>query len=201
MARIPLDFSKIEDKGFDPYPPGEYTLRIIDVRQEVAKASGELKLTVNFELLDGPNGSPEYAGKKLFSSYSLQQKAGFRIAKLIAACGVPKEQMADFDDSQFLGRVIRATISNEMYQGKNYNRVGNEQPATQGGPPTAGGYAAPPPTGFAPPPQAGFAAPPNGGQQGQGWNPNVGWPGAPGTAPGFGGPSPAAPPAKPVGAK
>jgi hypothetical protein len=195
MARIPLDFSKIEEKGFDPYPPGEYSLRIVDVRQEVAKASGELKLTVNFELLDGPNGSPEYAGKKLFSSYSLQQKAGFRIAKLIAACGCPKEQMANFDDSMFIGRVIRATISNEMYQGKTYNRVGNEQPHTGAGAPTAGGY----PGGTAAPAPAGFTPPPNGGPPAAGWNPNVGWPGPVGTAPGFGGPSPAAPPAKPFG--
>lgn len=196
MGRFPLNFSAIDDKAFPVYPVGTYTLRVIEARMETAKNSGELKETVTFEIVDGPNKSPEFAGKKIITSYSLQQQAGFRIKKLLGACGIPPERMADMDDQELVGNTIKATISVENYQGRQTNRVGNEEPLTGNGQAPAQSF--PAPSGFAAPnanggpapgaPPAGFAPPQGGPPSGQ-WAPQ--W-GAPGQAP-------APPPAKPAG--
>lgn len=150
MARIPLDFSKIQDNSFPVYSPGKYTLLVKEVRQEAAKSSGELKLSVQFEIVDGPNGSTEYAGKKLFSSYSLQEKAAFRVRKLAVACGMAKEEIdAGIDDDLLVGRQITADLAVEKYQGKDLNRVQNEAPVgSVGGATTVPGGFAPAPSGF-----------------------------------------------------
>ncbi len=155
MARIPLDFSKIQDNSFPVYAPGKYTLLVKEVRQEAAKSSGELKLSVQFEIVDGPNGSNEYAGKKLFSSYSLQEKAAFRVRKLAVACGMSKEEIdAGIDDDLLIGRQVSADLAVEKYQGKDLNRVQNESPV---GAASAGAVV---PGSFAPAP-SGFKAPAN----------------------------------------
>src|SRR3954467_5012971 len=98
MARIALDFRAIEDKAFPTYPNGRYKVRINKVRQDVSKSSSELVLKVEFEIVDGPSGGNEFTGKKLFGNYSLQQRAGFRVKRLLAACGIPESEMNDFDD-------------------------------------------------------------------------------------------------------
>lgn len=151
MARIPLDFSKIEESNFPVFSPGKYTLLVKEVRQEAAKSSGELKLSVQFEIQDGPNGSTENAGKKLFSSYSLQAKAAFRVRKLCVACGMSKEEIdAGVDDELMVGRQITADLAVEKYNGRDLNRVQNESPVGGGSvaTTTAGTFAAPPTTGF-----------------------------------------------------
>jgi len=113
---------------------------------------------VEFEIVDGPSGGTEFTGKKLFGNYSLQQKAGFRVKRLLAACGIPEAEMNDFDDEALLGREIMVTVSTEKYNQKDQNRVGNEDPVdgTVVAPATAGGFP-PPPSGFTVPPQ-GFTA-------------------------------------------
>jgi hypothetical protein len=126
-------------------------LKIAEARQEASKASNELKEVVMFEILDGPNGSPEFAGKKVLQSYSLQQQAGFRMVRLMAACGIPKEQMGNVDDEQLIGSVLKATLAIETWQGEQRNRVQNEEPATANGTPQQ--HAAPAPAAFVPPPQ------------------------------------------------
>lgn len=127
MSRIPIDLSKVADSSFPTFPPGVYDLLIKDCRQEAAKSSGELKLSVQFEITAGPNGSAEFAGKKMFSSYSLGEKAAWRVKKLCVAAGMSKEEIdAGVDDELLVGRVIRADVAVEQYNGRNVNRVGNE---------------------------------------------------------------------------
>lgn len=170
MARLPLDFSKINDTSFPVFSPGKYTLLIKEVRQEAAKSSGELKLSVQFEIQDGPNGGTENAGKKLFSSYSLQAKAAFRVRKLCVACGMSKEEIdAGVDDELMVGRSITADLAVEKYNGRDLNRVQNEAPVggTFTSTTTPGTFAAPPTTGFKAPTNfegipAGWGAPADG---------------------------------------
>jgi len=222
MARFQLDFNKVEERSFPVYPPGSYVLRVSDVKQEAAKSSGELKLTVRYEIVSGPNGGPEFAGKTVLASYSLQQQAAFRLVKFLGACGIPHDQMANVDDQQLVGVQLLATLSVENYQGKQLNRVGDEQvyqahpqaaaapqgyaPAPQGFAPPPAGFAppsAPAPQGFAPPP--GYPVAPQGYTPPQypaqpapvGWGSNVPQPGG-GIPAGFNGAAPPPPP-KPVG--
>lgn len=127
MSRIPIDLSKVADSAFPTFPPGVYDLLIKDCRQEAARSSGELKLSVQFEIVAGPNGSMEFAGKKMFASYSLKPEAGWRVKKLCAASGMSKEEIdAGVDDELLVGRTIRADVAVEQWQGRNVNRVGNE---------------------------------------------------------------------------
>ncbi len=149
MSRIPLDFSKIADNTFPVFPTGSYTLLVKEARQEAAKSSGELKLSVKFEIIDGPGGSNEFAGKTVFSSYSLQEKAAFRVRKLCAAAGMSKEEIdAGVDDELLLGRTIKADLAVEKYNGKDNNRVQNEMPVTTNGATAVPGSFAPSPSGF-----------------------------------------------------
>jgi hypothetical protein len=201
MARLPVNLRDVDVLAFPIYPPGLYTLRVDETRQEAARSSGELKLTATFEILDGPNGSPEFAGKKILTSYSLQPQALFRLKKLIIACGISDEQIPTdgLDDQMLVGCVIQAQVAVEKYQGKDVNRVTNEAPSS--------GNAVGIPTGVAPAPMApaptGFVAPTNGPQATQppvpvppGWT----WDPVKGTfAPAVAGPvAPAPPPAKPA---
>ena len=213
MARFGVDFNKVDDKKFEALPPGNYTLKVSEARMETAKTSGELKETVVFEVVDGPNGSPQYAGRKVWTSYSLQASAAFRIKKLLTACGFPTDQLNEVDDQQLIGCVIRATLTVETYNGNQNNRVNNESPLTA--PAAAAGAAVPAPsfpapTGFAAPPGAVPApspmamptppAPPAPQAPGT-WAPQWGAP-APAGVPqqgGFQGATPTPPPPKPVG--
>lgn len=181
MARFPLNFAQIEDKSFPVYPPGTYVLRIAEARMETAKSSQELKETINFEIVNGPNGSPDHAGKKIFANYSLQSQAGFRMKRLLNACGVPPEQMADLDDQDLVGRTIKAQITVEPYQGKPTNRVGNEEPFAGNGATAAAAPSFPSPQNFSAPPTGsvpapgpgntvGFVPPPSSGQWAPAWN-------------------------------
>lgn len=172
MSRIPIDLSKVADSSFPVFPPGVYDLSIKDCRQEAAKSSGELKLSVQFEIVAGPNGSAEFAGKKMFSSYSLGEKAAWRVKKLCVAAGMSKEEIdAGVDDELLVGRTIRADVAVEKYNGRDTNRVGNETPIVAA---SADG------SGVAP----GFSVPTNNSLP-AGWS--------------LPGQSPAPPPAKPVG--
>ena len=179
MSRIPLNLAAIADSQFPVLSPGVYTLLVKDVLQKASKASGELVLSVTFEVQDGPNGSPESAGKKLFSTYSLQEKAAWRVKKLCVAVGMSADEIAaGVDDELLLGRTIRADVAVEKYNGRDQNRVGNETPvnavATGNGSTVSAGSFAP----------SGFQMPATGAVP-------AGW-GAPNTA------MPTPPPAKPV---
>lgn len=153
MARIPLDFNSIEDKAFPAYPVGKYKVCVKAIRQEPSKASGELMLKVELEIVDGPAGSPEFAGKKLFANYSLQPHAAFRAKRFISSAGIPAERMNDFDDEELVGRELFVGVTVEKYNGKDQNRVGNEEPVTADGAtaPVTPGTFAPPPSGFGAP--------------------------------------------------
>lgn len=154
MARIALDFSKVESSNFPVFPTGSYTLLIKEARQEAAKSSGELKLSVQFEIVDGPNGSPEFAGKKVFSSYSLKPAAAFRVKKLCVAAGMSNEEIdAGVDDELLISRQIRADLAVEKYNNRDVNRVQNEAPSSAS--PSANGVNG---SSFAPLPE-GFSVP------------------------------------------
>lgn len=161
MARIPLDFNTVEDKAFPAYPVGKYRVRVATERQEASKSSGELVLKVEFEIVDGPNGSTEFAGKKLFGNYSLQAQAAFRVKRFLAAVGVPAEQMNDFDTADLVGRELFVQVSVEKYNGKDQNRTGSEESVSEAAAtaPVTPGTFAPPPTGFGAP-VSGWGTPP-----------------------------------------
>jgi hypothetical protein len=179
MSKLPVNLREIDVMSFPVYPPGKYTLRIDETRQEAAKSSGELKLTVSFEIVDGPNGSNEFAGKKLLSSYSLQQQALFRLKKLVIACGISDDQLpADgLDDQLLIGCQITSQIQTEKYQGRDVNRVTGEEPASGPAIPVTV-TPAPAPAGFAAPPAAapsgnGHAQPPVPPPPGWAWDPTT----------------------------
>jgi len=205
MPRFPVDFSKIEDRQFPVYPPGRYILRIVGARQEAARSSGELKETVEFEIVTGPGVSQEFSGKKIIASYSLQQQAGFRIARLLNACRIPKEQWNVVEDEHLIGCMVSASLSVEDYQGKNVNRVGSEDAVEGNGASAAakpGAFVAPQPAGFGHP--AGYAPGYPPGAYPPGYLPGFAPPPVAGLGayPGVPGPmAPAPPPAKPFGAK
>lgn len=127
MAQIPLPFDTIEIREYPVYPPGRYTLKIVESRQDTSR-KGEPKLTLTFELLDGPDGQTTHAGKRLIQSISLQPRSEvlWRFKRFTLACGV--EWKAPMDDQQFIGIVLTADIIVTQWEGRDQNRVQNEQP-------------------------------------------------------------------------
>lgn len=127
MAQIPIPFEQIELREYPVYPPGRYTLKVVESRQETSKR-GEPKLTLNFEILDGPDGQTAHAGKRLINSISLQARGDvlWRFKRFCTACGV--DWKSGMDDTQFVGVILSADVVITQWEGRDQNRVQNEQP-------------------------------------------------------------------------
>lgn len=127
MANIPLSFETLEVREFPVYPAGRYTLKIVESRQETSK-KGEPKLTLSFEILDGPDGQTTHAHKRLINSISLQPRSEvlWRFKRFVTACGL--EWKSPMDDQAFVGIILSADIIINQWEGRDTNRVQNEQP-------------------------------------------------------------------------
>jgi hypothetical protein len=176
MNYIPVDLSNVQAAGnYQTLPPGVYTLQVKDCRQETARSSGEPKLLVIYEVLDGPDGSKEHLKKTLPRSYSLQPKALMFLKRFLLAAGITDQTIAAgggyLTEEMIKGTIIRGRVSvRQDNRGRDSNDVEELVGATTTNTNTATvqtqtPYA--PPAGFTPPQQV-QGWPGNGGGNGQG---------------------------------
>jgi len=127
MPFIPVQLSTITPAGaFETYPQGLYDLVIKDSKQETSK-EGNPKLSIQYAVESGPNGSTKFHGKTLPRSYSLLPQALGFLKRLVLAAGISDQDIANaggmLSDEMLIGRRIRARVTVREYQGRETNEV------------------------------------------------------------------------------
>ncbi len=114
MPRINL--SDVPDTGFDPIPPGDYTVEMLTFERKTSK-SGNPYLNCEYVVLTG-----EYAGRKLFDMISLTEAAAWKIKAWCKAADWPRNLIIDTDNDVqlrqiFLGIEILVRVKTEKQEG------------------------------------------------------------------------------------
>ncbi len=158
MPQVNMNMSNVEpDAGFDPIPPGEYQLQVVDSDVKTS-SGGNLMAVFTYEVV-----GEQYAGRKLFDHFVLNNDiATKRLKSLCVACGHPNPDFLG-NTEELHGKTFLAKVKIERDKSGKYddqNKVSTYKPpqAGQGAPAPA---AAAPPSASAVP--AGPAATPWGG--------------------------------------
>lgn len=134
MGKMKIDFSDVEST-FEPLPEGEY--EILVERVEVRESNSSDNDYLNWELTVQDE---EYEGRKLWMITSFSPKALFRLKEVLVNLGViDEDDELDFDwdddvditpkegpqvtEPELVGVAGVAVVSNEVYEGRERNRV------------------------------------------------------------------------------
>ena len=127
-----INFADIEG-GFENVPEGLYDVEVTRVELRESKSSENPYFNWYLKVLD-----EEYEGKTLFMMTSLSPKALFRLKDVFEALDVLEDDMElEWDDDveitpaagplllhpDVIGAHARARVKNEVYEGKEQNRV------------------------------------------------------------------------------
>ena len=123
MARVNMKANGAEEagSGFPPIPEGEYYLVVKKVTDGVVASSGRQKANLEFEVGTGP-----YEGRKIWHTLTFipEGDAGHGImVQALKALGMPHDGELDFDSQELLGKVCRAKIIIDTYDGKKNNKI------------------------------------------------------------------------------
>jgi hypothetical protein len=132
---IPVSFSGIESKTFDPLPVGRYPAKVSGVTyNEASQKSGEPYVAWEFTVSEG-----EFANRKAFLNSSLQvedkatgkKDARWATMRILTALGFTEEEVKartwDFEDPEvvdtLMDRDCQVSIGHQMYEGAKQQRV------------------------------------------------------------------------------
>lgn len=139
---INVDFSDVD--SFEPLPEGQYDVEIDKVEVRENKAGDGLYLNWELIVLDG-----EYENRRLWMITSLKPQALFRLKQVLEDLGVTddedEEVELEYDDDvdpttqsgprllfpEVEGLEAVAVVKNEMYDGREKNRVNELHGATK----------------------------------------------------------------------
>lgn len=98
-----LLFKEKDLAGGKYLPTGKYTVRIVSVKTQTAKSSGNDVLVVELRGV-----GPGVEGKEGTEYLSMEPKALWKIGSMAEACGVPREYLTngDFDTDDLLGKIF-----------------------------------------------------------------------------------------------
>lgn len=132
MAFTKIDFSDVE--SFEPLPEGEYDIEIDKVEVRMNKAGDGMYLNWELLVLDG-----EFENRRLWMITSLKPTALFRLKQVLEDLDVLEDDEVEleYDDDvdvtssggprllypELEGIQAVAVVRNEMYEGKEKNRV------------------------------------------------------------------------------
>lgn len=145
MGGLTINFAEIES-SFEPLPEGSYDCIIERVEVRESKSSDNDYLNWEFVVQD-----EEYEDRRLWMITSLSPKALFRLKDVFLALGVIEEDDEidiEWDDSvditpsegpqltnpEVEGLACTAIVTNEMYDGRERNRVNEVQAAGSAAP-------------------------------------------------------------------
>jgi len=138
MTRVTINFAEVEG-GFEAVPEGTYTCVIEKVECRESKSSENDYLNWEFKILDEGDAS----GQHLWMITSLSPRALFRLKDVFEALDVLDDEMnLDFDDDVEItptagprmlepdveGLECIVVVKNEVYEGKERNRVNEVRP-------------------------------------------------------------------------
>lgn len=128
-----INFSEVEG-GFENVPEGVYDVEVSRVEVRESKSSEHYYFNWQLKILD-----EDYEGQTLFMMTSLSPKALFRLKDVFEALGVLEEEDMDLEwdeevevtptegplllNPDVIGSIARARVKNEVYDGKERNRV------------------------------------------------------------------------------
>ena len=134
MGTHAINFSEVED-SFEPLPEGQYpvTVEKVEVRESKSSEHNYLNWTLKVD-----EDAEEGAGRNLWMITSLSPKALFKLKAVFENLGVLEDEMdLEWDDDvevttsegpmllepDVIGLAATAIVTNEMYEGKEQNRV------------------------------------------------------------------------------
>jgi hypothetical protein len=136
MAGTKINFAEVESSTFEPLPEGNYSVVVDRVEVRESKSSEHFYLNWELEVTD-----EDHENQRLWMITSLSPKAAFRLKDVFLALGViDGEEDAfemEWDDQvevtpkegpllinpEVDGLAAIAVVQNEMYNGKEQNRV------------------------------------------------------------------------------
>lgn len=142
MGEMRVNFAEVELNNFEPVPEGRYNVQVETVEVRESKSSDYDYLNWELRILD-----EEYEDKRLWMITSLSPKAMFKLKELLIDLEVIDGEEEDFpiewDDDvdvtpkegpvltapDVIGIEAVAVVENELYEGKEQNRVEQLLPA------------------------------------------------------------------------
>ena len=142
MGSMNISFADVESGGFEPIPEGTYDAIIDKVEVRESKSSDHNYLNFEFIIQD-----EEYEGRRMWMINSFSPKALFRLKDTLEALGVDAEDVEfewdeDVEVSTSSGPLLiqpdldgmpcQLVVVNEVYEGKERNKVNEIRPADGG---------------------------------------------------------------------
>lgn len=130
---IKLDFSDIDVGGFEALPDGTYPGVIAAITQERGKSSGKPYLKMVIKLQESEELGVK-KGRQVFTNFSLQPQALWRLKQLMIRLGWSKDELDsefDLEPGDLIGRdvVTKLGPANAGYSGNNVLDVLGEDAA------------------------------------------------------------------------
>lgn len=142
-----LNYTVRESSGFEVWPDGGYTMRILKCESGVSKTGNNPQVILKMECVDGP-----YEGKKKTWWITISEKSGFDLGPVLAATipGQYEEVQADpdsegnkrlsytFDTDDLIDKVFIVDMTTRKDQnGNDQNNYRARAPASEGTLPAA----------------------------------------------------------------
>ena len=113
----------------EPLSPGYYDAVVDECKQQPSKASGQPTISWRFNVMEGPNTDARteeydgqaFAGRKAFTTTSLQPQALFALKSLLLGLGFDEETLngtVDFEPSDMLGMPCVLAVVESVWNGQ-----------------------------------------------------------------------------------
>lgn len=114
-----VDFTGVDSGGRTRVPEDDYLVKVVSVKHDTSKSSGNPMLVWEFEIVDG-----KFAGKKLRDRTVLQENSLWKLKQLLEAMGVevPSKRVA-LQLQNYIGRTLGVTTVDDEYEGRVSSKV------------------------------------------------------------------------------
>lgn len=117
MARIKLDFTGVE--AFNLPEVGVHIAKIVSAEETTTQGGGDA-IKVNFEVT-----SKQCKGARIANTFSLTEKALWKLKTLLIALGMKCEGRITLDLDKLAGRICMITVVEDEYDGKMRKAISN----------------------------------------------------------------------------
>lgn len=128
--KIPVDFSKVPERGSVRVPEGDYVAKLVKAEKTNAKSSGNPMLVIRLELQSGPKDA---RGKALTDRHILVEDSLWTLRNMLEAMGykVKPAAMKIDVDKMLIGKKVGITVvDGDEYNGRIRSEVGDYIPVS-----------------------------------------------------------------------